>query len=135
MFGRDGEIVGPVTNPHARPPNGLLISFFRIAYYILDYTIGFRVFVYPNLLRKPIVVFFDRYFYEYFIDPARVRVNAPWRIVRMFGWLVPRPDLIVMLKPNPEVFHKRKPELSLEELRIQSERMYKFARKLKTSTF
>jgi thymidylate kinase len=124
-----------LANPHVKPPSGAIVSIIRLAYYTIDYFLGYWVCVYPVLVKFPTVFFFDRYFYDYYIDPARLRVSAPWWMVELFAFFVPEPDLTIMIRPHPEVFHKRKPELPLEELRQQSERVYILAKKLKNVTW
>jgi hypothetical protein len=102
-----------------------------LAYYTLDFFLGYWVLVYPKMFRNPRIIFFDRYFYDYFWDPVRSRVDAPQWLVHFFGWFVPRPDLLVMITPHPEVFYQRKPELPLDELKRQAKEFYKFARNQK----
>jgi thymidylate kinase len=131
LMGREKERSGPVTNPHGTPPSGLFLSIVRLAYYTLDYFLGYWLLVYPKMIRNPRIIFFDRYFYDYFWDPVRSRVDAPQWLVRFFSWFVPRPDLLVMITPHPEVFYQRKPELPLEELKRQAKELYKFARNQK----
>lgn len=126
-----GAQTGPVTNPHAAPPSGPVGSALRMAYYTFDYFWGFALRIYPALLRNPNVVFFDRYFHEYFVDPARCRVRAPRWVVRFFSWFVPKPDLVVLLTAPPEVLHERKPELPMEELRLQRRRFEELAGSLR----
>ena len=131
LLGREKEQSGPVTNPHRTPPSGTFLSIVRLAYYTLDFFLGYWVLVYPKMFRNPRIIFFDRYFYDYFWDPVRSRVDAPQWLVHFFGWFVPRPDLLVMITPHPEVFYQRKPELPLDELKRQAKEFYKFARNQK----
>jgi thymidylate kinase len=128
LLGREEQRDGPVTDPHRTPPSGLFLSIVRLAYYTLDFFLGYWVLVYPKMFRNPRIIFFDRYFYDYYWDPVRSRVDAPQWLVRFFSWFVPRPDLLVMITPHPEVFYQRKPELPLEELKRQAQEFYKFAR-------
>ena len=131
LAGREEKHLGPTRNPHNQPPSRPLPSLLRIMYYTLDYLLGFWISIYPALLRNPKIIFFDRYFYDYFIDPARLLVNVPDVILHFFTWLVPRPDLIIILAPYPEIYQERKPELTLEELMRQAVRLKNIAKKLK----
>lgn len=135
LMGRDIDKTGaPNPNPHGKPPSGSLVSILRLAYYSVDYILGFWLSILPKLIKSEggaNVVFFDRYFCDYFIDPARYSVSSPEWIVRLFWLVVPKPDLIIMLRPEPEIVYARKPELPVEELRRQGERMCLLAKKLK----
>jgi len=69
---------------------------------------------------------FDRYFYDYYIDPQRLRIKLPKWVLKLFGVIVPRPDMVLCLGASAEIIHKRKPELSLEEVRRQVEALRQF---------
>jgi len=102
----------------------------RVAYYVLDYVLGFWLVLYPKLLRNPDLIFFDRYFYDHFFDGARLGVTMPWSAARLFSFMIPRPDLIIILRPDPDSTYMRKPELPLKELRRQAKRIKKMAEEL-----
>lgn len=130
LLNRDIQQYGPNLNPHAKLPSGLSLSAARLAYYTLDYLIGYWFAVYPTLVKRGTVIFFDRYYYDYYIDPIRYRTNAPYWLVKLFEIFIPKPDLIIMLIPDPETYYERKPELPLDELRRQAKRMAELAKKL-----
>jgi thymidylate kinase len=119
---------GPHTHPHASSPSGFLGSSMRLAYYTIDYVAGYWFKVYPAMVKRSTVWLFDRYFYDYHIDPIRARICLPDSIIRLFSLLVPRPDLILCLGADPEVIHQRKPELPVEEVRRQVEELKTFCR-------
>lgn len=131
LVGRASGQIGPVANPHASPPSGRIVSILRMAYCTVDYLLGYWLSVYPLLVRRATVVFFDRYYYDYYVDPVRYLINTRDWIVRFFEWFIPEPDLIIILVPDPEVFHKRKPEVPLEEAQRQANRMQKIGKTLK----
>lgn len=88
-----------------------------VSYYTLEYVLGHLI-IYYRVRRGQLLVF-DRYFYDYLIQDAFRRVP------RWFLWLihtlVPKPDLLIWLRNEPEVIHKRKQELTVEQLRRQLE--------------
>jgi len=116
---------GPTTDPHAHPPSGFLISLLRITYYQLDYIFGYFLKVFPALVKRPCVWIFDRYFYDYFFDPRRSLIALPSWLIRLYSFLVPQPDIIFCLGTDPEIIHKRKPELPLEEISRQVAKLRK----------
>lgn len=87
---------------------------------------GYLVKVFPRLLRRSHVYIFDRYFYDYLIDPRRGRLALPQWNIRMFSFVVPKPDVILCLGADPEIIHARKPELPLEETKRQIEALRRF---------
>jgi len=118
LFGRP-EINGPVTNPHASKPSGFIGSCARLLYYSLDYILGYWLKVHPMLIKKQNLYVFDRYFYDYLIDPQRSRIKLPKWLIKSIVYFFPQPDLILCLGGDPLVIHKRKPEISLEEVKRQ----------------
>jgi len=113
LFGKPGS-TGPVTNPHASVPSGFLGSLARVSYYTLDYIFGYWVKVYPALVKRPTLHIFDRYYYDYLIDPKRARIQLPEWIIKAVGFLIPKPDLILCLGAAPDVIYARKPELPFD---------------------
>jgi thymidylate kinase len=116
----------PVVTPHAAKPSGALGSMIRLLYYLFDYSVGYLIKIYPVKVKKSSIWIFDRYFFDYLIDPKRARINLPKWVIKSAGFFVPEPDLILCLGASPEVIHKRKPELPLEEVIIQVDKLKDF---------
>lgn len=108
------------TVPHrAKPANGLS-SFVRMTYYWLDYVIGM-----PVILRKSAqfdhITIFDRYIYDFLVDPERTRIKLPYWLRRMFTRLVKQPKIVFVLQAPADVIYKRKQELTIDEINHQLE--------------
>jgi len=114
---------GPVTDPHSAKPSGLAGSLLRLFYYSFDYIVGYWIKIYPVTVKKSSIWIFDRYYYDYLIDPKRARINLPSWIIRGVGVFIPKPDLILCLGANPSVIHDRKPELPLDEVTEQVDKL------------
>lgn len=119
LFGKKEEFNGPVTNPHGSTPSGYLGSLLRWSYYMLDYTFGFYLKVWPKKSIRSCIWIFDRYYYDYLIDPKRGRINLPTWILKFGQVIIPEPDIILCLGTDPTSIHKRKPELTLKEVERQ----------------
>ena len=117
---------GPTTDPHGGKVSGWIGSLARFAYYYFDYVVGYWVKIYPILVKRASMVFFDRYYYEYMIDPRRCAVRLPSGWARLWSWFIPKPDLILCLGGDPEKIYARKPETSLEEVSRQVMVLKKF---------
>lgn len=130
LFGRPLK-EGPTTDPHASKPSGFIGSLARLLYYSLDYIFGYWFKVYPVLIKRPTLYVFDRYYYDYPIDPRRSRISLPRWIIKAIGFMIPQPDLILCLGTNPKVIHARKSELPLEEVQRQVNELRRFCEKEK----
>ena len=117
---------GPTTDPHGGKVAGWIGSLVRFAYYYFDYVVGYWMKIYPILVKRASMVFFDRYYYEYMIDPRRCAVKLPPGFARFFSRFIPKPDLILCLGGDPEKIYERKPETSLEEVNRQVAALKKF---------
>lgn len=110
-----------VNNDIKRPeskPSGFILSLFRLTYYSLDYLIGHFLVVMPKLYRGKLVIF-DRYYYNFIVDPCRSKISLPMFIRRFFMSFVPKPDVVIYLANEPKTVFERKQELSIEEIERQ----------------
>jgi len=128
LFGQSVQ-EGPVTNPHGSQPSGFSGSLMRLLYYTTDYVVGYWLEVYPALVKRPCIYVFDRYFYDYYIDPLRSRIYLPNWVIKLLGIFVPRPGIILCLGTDTETIHARKPELPLEEVERQLDELKSFCEK------
>jgi len=120
----DNEVV---TDPHGAVASGYFLSLVRLAYYWLDYTIGYWLLVRPVLSKSPAIVLFDRYAYDILLDPKRLRINLPQWVLRIFVSIVPKPDLTICLYGDPEVLAQRKNELPVQEVERQVNALVSFS--------
>ena len=111
--------VYPVTNPHGSSTSSFIGSLVRWTYYMFDYTVGFYLKVWPSKAIRSCVWIFDRYYYDYLIDPKRVRIRLPIWILKFGQFVIPEPDIILCLGADAQMIHKRKPELTLCEVERQ----------------
>jgi thymidylate kinase len=120
-----------VENPHAEKPSGFFGSLFRLSYYLIDYMWGY----YKKIYKSDGIWIFDRYFYDFIIDPRRGKINLPQWFIKLFGCIIPSPDLIICLGTEAEKIHQRKPELSLHEIKRQVDMLKLFSQKHKRAVW
>jgi hypothetical protein len=108
----------PVTEPHADPPYSFALSIAKVGYLFVDYLLGWVLTV-RRFVRKGGWIVVQRGWWDLAVDPVRYRLAIGGRLMRALGRLLPQPSLIIVLEADPELIHKRKPELSLEELSRQ----------------
>ncbi len=105
-------------NPHRNNPVNPISSFFRMSYYMLDYIVGWQKIVRKNVQYDRFTIF-DRYSYDFIVDPHRSKINLPKWMRSFLVGITPKPQLMFVLKTNPEEIYERKQELSLEEIKRQ----------------
>ena len=135
LFGKNDIQNVPVTNPHGSSISGFWGSFFRWAYYLLDYTFGYYIKVFPKKVFKSCVWIFDRYYHDYLIDPKRARIKLPIWILKFGQLLIPELDVIICLGADPAIIHSRKPELPLVEIERQVKELKEFSEKHKRAVW
>jgi thymidylate kinase len=86
-----------------------------IFYYSLEYFLGF--FLIKIQRRKYDLVVFDRYYYDYIIQPGPFTTDSLFFKALLIG--IPKPDIVVFLKSPAEIIYHRKPELSIQEISRQ----------------
>jgi len=110
------ERVGP-SPPESSKYTGV-ISLVRFIYYLLDFVFGYWFVIFPRRGRCMLVIG-ERYYPDVIVHPERYGFSVPRWLLRMAGKCVPSPDLIVLLKDDPEVIYARKPELLPESIASQ----------------
>jgi thymidylate kinase len=104
----------PVTNPHASPPRGRLLSCLKLPWLVLDWWIGYWGIIVHQRARQGVVLF-DRHFLDILVDPRRYRHNAPEWLTRLAARLVPQPSLFIFLDAPADCLQARKQEVSPSE--------------------
>jgi thymidylate kinase len=112
------EVISEFNNPHSAAPASMPSSLLRITYYWVDYVLGYWL-----RLRKRIIsgrtIVFDRYFYDFIVDPRRSRLSLPAWVPRLYLALTPKPDLVFFLDAEASEIYARKQELQPDEIARQ----------------
>ncbi|WP_294143730.1 hypothetical protein [uncultured Clostridium sp.] len=116
------------TCPHRNKPANPVSSFIRISYYWLDYIVGTVICVRKDVQFDKFTIF-DRYAYDFIVDPLRSRINLPETVRSVFTRLVPQPHMVFILEADAKVIYKRKQELSLEEINRQLKEFERLSRR------
>lgn len=110
-----GESAAPPQNPCGKTSRSMALSLLFLGYHWLGFWTGYLRHVLPARARNCAVIG-DRYAYEFFLDPARLRLNLPQWLLRIASATVPQPDLVLCLVADPAAVIARKPELSEAEI-------------------
>ena len=106
------------TNPHRGKKTTAISSLVRISYYSFDYIIGGLVKIRRDVQFDKFTIF-DRYSYDFLVDPLRSKINLPYSVRLFFCKLTPKPALTFVLNADKNVIYCRKQELTLEEIERQ----------------
>lgn len=120
---KSNENTGKVcTEPHAKKPYNKVVSIGKFFYFNLDYILGY--FLKTRIQQgKGRMVIFDRYYYDYYLDKLRYRLNISDHILNTCLMFIPRPDVTIILSGNAEIIYERKKELSVSEIQDQIDKI------------
>jgi thymidylate kinase len=104
----------PTTAPHAQPPRPVPLALGFFALHWLEFFLGYFLRVRPVTFRGGFVVI-DRFYYDFFVDPRRYRMNLPRSLVQLGYILLPKPDVVFLLDAPAEVLQSRKREVPFAE--------------------
>lgn len=129
LLGRNGEnnTAQAMSEPHRATPSGRIGSLLRAAYYAADYVLGYWTRVLP-LRRRSVVIAFDRYAYDFLVDPLRSRVRRTTFGLRTLCRSCPTPDRVLVCTAPLAIVRARKQELPENESRVQIDSYEAFAR-------
>lgn len=90
-------------------------SLLRFAWYLLDYLLG-QIYVWFRYTLRGYTVLYDRYYFDYIIDPKRSNITLPtWLLKACYSCIV-KPRLNFFLYASPELILQRKKELNTSEI-------------------
>jgi glycosyltransferase involved in cell wall biosynthesis len=90
----------------------------RFGYYWVDFVVGYWAKIFPRKLQGQLIVG-ERYYLDVVVHPERYGFKIPRWLLGLARIGVPSPDLVILLKAEPEVVYSRKPELSLDRIAQQ----------------
>lgn len=115
---KDNVIQQVVSNPHQYKPYSLLKSYIKLLFFMYQYNMGWLKHI-TRLKIKSSLVIFDRYYDDLLVDNKRYRYGGSKTIAKFVRYFIPKPDLYFILTADANIIHKRKQEVSLQELQRQ----------------
>ena len=133
LFGNLGEVAHSAglkrevdrnyNDPHRGKKVGVLSSLVRLAYYSVDYIVGYWLKV-KSQIRITRLVVFDRYYTDVICDSRRSRIFLNYRFLYWFGWVfIPQLDYNILLTAEVDTILARKQELTREGIEAINERI------------
>lgn len=108
----------PVSDPHANKPRGIVTSTMKLGMLFWDWWSA-HLTVLKHARSKNSIVISDRYYQDMLADPIRYRYGASLELAYYVFKFFPRPDKTIILVGSAEVIHKRKEEVTFNELTRQ----------------
>jgi thymidylate kinase len=91
-------------------------SWLRYSYYLIDYIFG-QFYVYLRYTRRGYIVVYDRFYFDYIVDPKRANLVLNKSIAKFFLYFIKQPVVNVFLYAPPEIILSRKRELGADEIK------------------
>lgn len=132
IFSRSRENGAPETNPHGKPLRNAAASLAYFSFHWLEFFLGSWLRIFPAT-HKGGLVLIDRFYFDFFVDQRRYRMQAPESIIRFGYALLRKPDLVFLLDVPAEVLQQRKKEVSAEESARQREAFAALMKDIKNS--
>jgi thymidylate kinase len=107
-----------VTRPQEQRPYPSWLSWVKSGYLYVDYQLGWQLRVRPFVRRGGWVIL-ERGWWDVAIDQRRYRLRSSGWLLRILGRLLPRPDLVIVLRASAQTLLSRKAELSTAEFERQ----------------
>lgn len=111
--------------PHKNKPYNKIVSLGKYLFYNLDYFFGY-LFKIKHHLTKGSLIIFDRYYYDYYLDKIRYRLDISNNILNFFLPFIPKPDITFLLVGDASILYERKKELPIEVIQQQIEDLMKY---------
>ena len=106
---------GPYDNskPHHYGERGRFASFLKLNLIFAEFMFGYWLKIFP-IKAKSHLVLYDRYFIDVLADPRRYRIKGNRFFIKAMHYILPKPDLWIILDLPSDVLIKRKRELTYE---------------------
>ena len=113
-------------NPRSGLTKNVFLSSLSFFYYVFDYIL-LRL-KHLNDFRTGKIVIYDRYYYDFLVDPARsaMRIN-PKLVILIYKLFVPKPTMTIYVTTPPEISVERKQELTADDAKKLQDRYIKYA--------
>jgi thymidylate kinase len=112
---KKAEKIAGETIPRKGQNKNTISSFIRFGYYFLDYLLG-QFYVYLKYVIRGKIVIYDRYYFDFIVDPKRSNIQLNPKIMKALYKLIGEPKLNIVLWNDAEVVYRRKQELEVETI-------------------
>ena len=107
------------SSPHKQETRNLYTSFLKLNLFFFEAMFGYWFKIFPRKAKSHFILF-DRCFIDVLVDPIRYRIRISKMYIKLMHYVLPKPDIWIILDLPTEILFKRKQELdydTAEELR------------------
>jgi len=101
------------SKPHFYAERGRLASFLKLNLVFAEFMLGYWLKVFPSKAKSRLILY-DRYFIDVLADPRRYRIKGNRFWIKAMHYMLPKPDLWIILDLPSDVLVKRKQDLTYE---------------------
>ena len=101
------------SKPHYHKERGRIASFIKLNIILIEFLFGYWLKIFP-VKAKSHLVLYDRYFIDVLADPRRYRIKENKFFIKAFHYILPKPDIWIILDLPSDVLLQRKKELTYE---------------------
>src|SRR6266540_1979719 len=101
------------SNPHNQKMRSSSTSFLKLNLFFAESLFGYWFKIFPRKARSHFILF-DRCFIDVLADPVRYRIKANKVYIRVLYYLLPKPDILIILDLPSDVLFQRKQEMNYE---------------------
>ncbi|MCH2230192.1 MAG: hypothetical protein MK105_07585 [Crocinitomicaceae bacterium] len=109
------EKIASVNLPRQGKNKNLLSSLIRFSYYFTDYIFG-QTYIYFKYIIRGKIVLYDRYYFDFIVDPIRTNIRLNKRFTRALYKLIYKPKFNFLLWNTSEEVFSRKKELGIKTI-------------------
>jgi len=101
------------SKPHFYSERGRFASFLKLNLVFAEFMLGYWLKIFPGKAKSRLILY-DRYFIDVLADPLRYRIKGNRFWIKAMHYMLPKPDLWIILDLPSDVLVKRKQDLTYE---------------------
>ena len=101
------------SKPHLYSQRNTLQSFLKLNLLLIEFMLGYWLKIFPLKVKSHLVMY-DRYFTDIMADPLRYRIKNNQFVIKLMHYILPKPDIWIILDLPSHILLQRKQELTFE---------------------
>jgi thymidylate kinase len=114
---KKAEEISKYNLPRKGTNESSISSVLRFGYYYLDYLLG-QIYIYFKYTLRGYTVLYDRYYFDFIIDPKRSNIKLPKALLKLGYYFVIKPEVNIFLYANSDIILSRKQEMNEEDIKL-----------------
>ena len=102
-----------IPEQHYYKERSCISSIIKLNIFLIEFILGFWIKIFPIKVKSNLL-FYDRYFIDVLADPQRYRIKQSKLLIKAYHYIIPKPDIWIILDLPTEILLQRKQELTYE---------------------